>query len=68
MSETEKEKAFLDARKQAAELAEKYKNDRKQRSFNLLLLGEMGSGKTFLIRTARKPVHIDSFDPVGVRG
>lgn len=67
-SETQQDKAFLDARKQAAELAEKYKNDKKQSSFNLLLLGEMGSGKTFLIRTARKPVHIDSFDPGGSKG
>lgn len=64
----QEEKAFLDARKMAQELAEKYKNDRKQTSFNLLLLGEMGSGKTFLIRTARKPVHIDSFDPGGSKG
>jgi len=27
----------------------------------------MGSGKTFLLRTARLPVHIDSFDPGGTK-
>jgi hypothetical protein len=68
MSEPKQDKAFLDARKQAQELANKYKQDRRQQSFNLLLLGEMGSGKTFMIRTARKPVHIDSFDPGGSKG
>jgi hypothetical protein len=33
----------------------------------MLLLGEYGTGKTFLVRTARKPVHIDSFDPGGTK-
>ena len=65
MTTAAQEKAFLDARKMAEELSKKYKEDRKHSSFNLLLLGEMGSGKTFLTRTARKPVHIDSFDPGG---
>jgi len=66
--ETKESKAFLNAQKMAKELAEKYKNDKKQQTFNLLLLGEMGSGKTFLVRTARKPIHIDSFDPGGSKG
>ncbi|MBT9139090.1 MAG: hypothetical protein DDT31_01670 [Syntrophomonadaceae bacterium] len=42
-----------------------YNENRQNKSFNLLLLGESGSGKTFLARTARGPVHIDSFDPGG---
>lgn len=46
---------------------ETYLNDPRQKSFNLLLLGEMGSGKTYLLRTARKPVLIDSFDPGGTK-
>ena len=66
---TEKEdKSFLNAKLMAKELAEKYKTDVRQQTFNLLLLGEMGSGKTFLARTARKPIHIDSFDPGGSKG
>lgn len=59
---------ILEAKKTAAELQELYKNDPRQSSFNLLLLGSYGSGKTFITRTARKPVHIDSFDPVGTTG
>lgn len=55
----------LDARIEAARLRDLYKEDPKQSSFNLLLMGETGTGKTYLARTARKPVHIDSFDPSG---
>lgn len=34
----------------------------------MLLIGEIGTGKTFIARTARKPVHIDSFDYGGATG
>jgi hypothetical protein len=44
-----------------------YRDDKRQDTFNLLLLGEHGSGKTYLARTARKPVFIDSFDPGGTK-
>jgi hypothetical protein len=44
-----------------------YSDDPKQQSFNTLLLGETGTGKTFIMRTARLPVHIDSFDPGGTK-
>lgn len=52
---------------EARRVRELYNNDIKQRSFNALVLGELGAGKTFLLRTARKPVHIDSFDPGGTK-
>ena len=52
---------------EAKRVREMYNNDVKQKSFNALVLGETGSGKTFLLRTARKPVHIDSFDPGGTK-
>jgi hypothetical protein len=42
-----------------------YANDTKQKGFNALFTGEMGTGKTFILRTARLPVWIDSFDPGG---
>jgi len=45
-----------------------YKEDEKQQGFNLLLLGEPGSGKTPILLTARKPVYIASFDPKGTVG
>lgn len=51
-----------------ARIQQHYSDDTRQQSFNLLLLGESGSGKTFLMRTARKPVHIDCFDPGGTKG
>ena len=53
---------------EARKITEAYKNDPKQESFNALILGELGTGKTFIARTARKPVHIDSFDPGGSKG
>lgn len=55
----------LDARIEAERLRNLYKEDPRQSSFNLLLMGETGTGKTYIARTARKPVHIDSFDPSG---
>jgi len=52
---------------EARKIAEAYKNDPKQKTFNALILGELGTGKTFIARTARKPVHIDSFDSGGTK-
>lgn len=65
---TETNDSFLEAKKNAAEVAKMYSNDPRQDTFNLLLLGEMGKGKTYIANTARKPVHIDSFDPGGTKG
>lgn len=36
-----------------------------RQSFNLLLMGDHGTGKTWSMRTARRPVWIDSFDAGG---
>lgn len=49
------------------EVKEYYNNDPLQKRFSALITGETGSGKTFLLRTARKPVFIDSFDPGGTK-
>lgn len=62
------DKKFLDIVAEANKTQEAYKADPKQKSFNLLLLGESGSGKSYLSRTCRFPVHIDSFDPGGTKG
>lgn len=45
-----------------------YETDERQKGFNLLLLGEYGSGKTPMVLSARKPIWIDSFDPRGTVG
>lgn len=37
----------------------------KRESFNALLMGDAGTGKTYSLRTAKKPVLIHSFDPGG---
>ena len=44
-----------------------YSSDPLQKRYSALITGESGSGKTFILRTARKPVHIDSFDPGGTK-
>ena len=44
-----------------------YDGDNMQKRFSALITGETNSGKTFLLRTARLPVHIDSFDPGGTK-
>ena len=44
-----------------------YSGDPLQKRFSALITGETSSGKTFLARTCRKPVHIDSFDPGGTK-
>lgn len=45
-----------------------YAEDSLQKRFSALITGETGSGKSFLVSTARFPVHIDSFDPGGTKG
>jgi len=45
-----------------------YQEDPKSNSFNALVLGESGSGKSFMLHTCRGPVHVDSFDPGGSKG
>ena len=44
-----------------------YNQDPLQKRFSALITGETNAGKTYLLRTARKPVHIDSFDPGGTK-
>lgn len=64
----EQSEKFLKVRKKAEELRKLYNEDPRNASFNALVLGESGSGKTFLLRTCRKPVHVDVFDPGGAKG
>ena len=59
--------AELDARLEATKLRELYKVNPSQHSLKILVVGEKGSGKTRLLRTARRPIHVDSFDPGGTQ-
>ena len=55
----------LDARIEVERLRQRYAADPRQRSFSVLITGESKTGKTHLLRTARMPGHVDSFDPSG---
>lgn len=44
-----------------------YSGDPLQKRFSALVCGETNAGKTYLLRTARRPIHIDSFDPGGTK-
>jgi len=57
----------MDIQIEVEKLQKMYQEDPRQKSFNALILGELGSGKTYLLRTCRLPVHIDSFDPGGTK-
>lgn len=56
-----------DSKKELQNVINYYKNDPLQRRFSALITGETNAGKTYLLRTARKPIHIDSFDPGGTK-
>ena len=56
-----------DAQEELQKVRDYYKGDPLQKRFSALVTGETNAGKTFLLRTARKPIHIDSFDPGGTK-
>lgn len=56
-----------DAQDELKKVKEYYAGDHLQKRFSALITGETNTGKTFILRTARKPVHIDSFDPGGTK-
>jgi len=53
--------------KELAKIQTYYKDDPQQSKFNVLLMGESGSGKSYFSRTCRFPIHFDSFDPGGTK-
>lgn len=55
----------LEIKKEAEELQRMYKEDPRSETFNAIVYGGLGSGKTFSLKTARRPVLIHSFDPGG---
>ena len=44
-----------------------YNDDPLQKRFSAIVTGESNAGKTYMLRTARFPIHIDSFDPGGTK-
>ena len=56
-----------DYRNELKAVKEYYDGDPRQKKFNALICGHIGCGKTYALNTARKPVHIDSFDHGGTK-
>jgi hypothetical protein len=56
-----------DAQSELNRVRKYYAGDPLQKRFSALVCGETNAGKTYLLRTARRPVHIDSFDPGGTK-
>lgn len=63
----EESQEFLDLKDYVEDIRGMYKKDLAQGTFNALILGPIGSGKTNMIGTARKPVLLHSFDPGGTK-
>jgi hypothetical protein len=57
----------LDIKKELSDLQTMYKDNARTSTFNALIYGPMGTGKTNITRTCRKPVLIHSFDPGGTK-
>lgn len=55
----------LDITKETEKLKTMYKENAQNNYIRALITGESGSGKTWLMRSCRKPLHLDSFDPGG---
>ena len=57
----------MDIKAEAEKLRTMYADDPRKDTFNALIYGSSGTGKTSLLRTCRKPVLIHSFDPGGTK-
>jgi len=55
----------LDLKVEAQKLRTMYNEDPRRDTFNAVIYGGLGTGKTSLLRTCRKPVLVHSFDPGG---
>jgi len=56
---------FLEIKAEAEKLKQMYEDDPRSKTYNGIVYGGLGTGKTRSLGTARKPVLIHSFDPGG---
>lgn len=56
-----------DAKAELKKVRDYYAGDPLQKRFSAIICGNTGVGKTYLLRTCRLPIHIDSFDPGGTK-
>ena len=57
----------MDIKSEVQKIREMYKTSSQNSSFNAIVYGDIGTGKTNLLRTCRFPVLIHSFDPGGTK-
>jgi hypothetical protein len=57
----------LDIKKEFADIKAMYDAQPRNKTFNALIYGGFGVGKTNILRTCRKPVLVHSFDPGGTK-
>ncbi len=57
----------LDVNKRFAEIRDQYKQSAEHNTFTALIYGDLGTGKTTCLRTARLPILLDCFDPGGAK-
>lgn len=57
----------LDLKVEAEALKKMYAESAQQQAFRALVYGPMGTGKTHLVTTCRRPILIHSFDPGGTK-
>lgn len=57
----------LTIQKEIEEIQRAYKEDPRTGTYNAIIYGGLGTGKTSLLKTCRRPLHVDSFDPGGTR-
>jgi len=55
----------LDIRSEIESINSMYKTTSQQTAFRALIFGDVGTGKTKLITTCPRPIHVDSWDPGG---
>lgn len=55
----------IDIRSEIEAINNMYKTHAEQTAFRGLIFGDVGTGKTSLIKTCPRPIHVDSFDPDG---
>jgi len=67
-TQTPAKSSVLSIRSEMDSIRAMYASDVTSQTFNALVMGESGSGKTFLLRTCVGPIHVDSFDPGGSKG
>ena len=66
-STSEPTSEFLAVQVEVEKLQTMYREAARSVRSNILVLGESGTGKSFLLHTARKPIHYDCFDPGGTK-